>query len=134
MAIFAVAVYMFVRGINFTSDLYVARYNVALWMEENSQPDTVFASWNAGQLSFFSNRTVINLDGVINSVDYYERVLVGSTSLAEYLGENNVAYIVDYSIYRPLPDYPVVQTFPLNDEEGRSIHVWQVLSPRSSVP
>ena len=134
LALFAVAVYMFVRAINFTSDLYVARYDVALWMAENSPPDTVFAAWNAGQLSFFSNRTVINLDGVINSVDYYERVLVGSTSLAEYLGENNVDYIVDYSIYRPLPDYPVVQTFPLNDETGRSIHIWQVSSQHSSTP
>lgn len=134
IAIFAVAIYMFVRAINFTSDLYVARYDVALWMAENSPPDTVFAAWNAGQLSFFSNRTVINLDGVINSVDYYERVLVGSTPLVEYLGENNVDYIVDYSMYRELPDYPIIQTFPLNDETGRSIHIWQVSSERSLTP
>jgi hypothetical protein len=134
VAIFVVAIYMFVRAINFTSTLYVARYDVALWMADNSPPDTVFAAWNAGQLSFFSNRTVINLDGVINSVDYYERVLVGSTSLVEYLGENNVDYIVDYSMYRELPDYPIIQTFPLNDETGRSIHIWQVSSERSLNP
>lgn len=134
LAIFAVAIYMFVRSVNFTSGLYVARYGVALWMAENSPPDTIFAAWNAGQLGFFSNRTVINLDGVINSVDYYERVLIGSTSLADYLGENNVDFIVDYSIYSPLPDYPIVQTFPLNDETGRSIHIWQVSSQLSSIP
>jgi hypothetical protein len=131
LLIFAVAIYMFVRSINFTSELYAARYHAALWIAENSPPEAVFASWNAGQLGFFSNRTFINLDGVINHVDYYERVLHGSVPLADYLVENQVNYIVDYSIYQPLPDYPVIHTFPLNDETGRSIHIWRV-SPQLS--
>jgi hypothetical protein len=130
--IFAVAIFIFARSINFTSSLYAARYDAALWIAENSPPDTVFASWNAGQLGYFSNRTVINLDGLINNVDYYERVLRGSVPLADYLVENKVDYIVDYSIYRPIPDYPVVHTFPVNDETGRSIHIWQV-SPQLSL-
>jgi hypothetical protein len=134
VAIFAAALYMFGRSINFTSRLYAARYNTALWIAENSPPDTVFAAWNAGQLGFFSDRTFINLDGLINDVDYYERVLRGSLPLADYLAENKVDYIVDYSIYHPVPDYPVVKTFPLNDETGRSIHIWQVSTQFSSAP
>jgi hypothetical protein len=122
---------MFARSINFTSKLYAARYNAALWIAENSPPDTVFASWNAGQLGFFSNRTFINLDGLINNVDYYERVLHGSTSLTDYLIENNVDFIVDYATYDSIPDFPVVHTFPLNDGSGRSIHIWRV-SPQIS--
>ena len=132
--IFAAAIYLFSRSINFTSNLDAARYTAALWIAENSPPDTVFASWNAGQLGFFSDRTFINLDGLINNVDYYERVLRGSVPLADYLIENEVDYIVDYSIYHPIPDYPVVQTFPLNDETGRSIHIWQVSPQLSSAP
>ncbi len=131
LAILAIAGYLFVRSINFTSTLYVTRYNAALWIAENSPPDTVFASWNAGQLGYFSNRTFINLDGVINSVDYYERVLLGSISLTEYLAENKVEFIVDYATYASMPDFPVVHTFPLGDESGRSIHIWQV-SPHLS--
>ena len=134
LVIFAVAIYMFVRSIDFTSKLYNVRYNAALWISENSPPDTVFAAWNAGQLSFFSNRPFINLDGLINNVDYYERVLRGSVPLADYLVENKVNYIVDYSIYHPIPDYPIVHTFPLNDETGRSIHIWQVSPQLSLVP
>jgi len=129
--ILAIAVYMFTRSINFTSKLYVARYNAALWIAENSPPDTVFASWNAGQLGFFSNRTFINLDGLINNVDYYERVLHGSTPLTDYLIENHVDFIVDYALYESIPDFPVVHTFPLNDGSGRSIHIWRV-SPQIS--
>lgn len=134
IAIFALAIYMFARSINFTSKLYAARYDAALWIAENSPPDTVFAAWNAGQLSFFSDRTFINLDGLINDVDYYERVLRGSVPLADYLAENKVDYIVDYSTYHSVPDYPVVKTFPLNDETERSIHIWQVSTQLSSAP
>jgi hypothetical protein len=130
--IFALAIYMFARSINFTSTLYATRYDAALWIAENYPPDTVFASWNAGQLGFFSDRTFINLDGVINNVDYYERVLLGSVPLADYLVENKVDYIVDYSIYHPIPNFPVVHTFPLNDETGRSIQIWQVTPQISS--
>ena len=134
LLIFTVAIYMFARSINFTSKLYTARYDAALWIAENSPPDTIFASWNTGQLGFFSNRTFINLDGVINNVDYYERVLRGSISLTDYLFENNVDYIVDYATYDSIPDFPVVHTFPLNDGSGRSIQIWQVSPQISSAP
>jgi hypothetical protein len=93
----------------------------------------IFASWNSGQLGFFSDRTFINLDGVINHVDYYERVLRGSTSLTDYLSENGVDYIVDYDSYDSIPDFPVVHSFPLNDESGRSIQIWQVTPELSSI-
>jgi hypothetical protein len=121
-----VAVYMFARSLNFTSNLYTARYHAALWIAQNLPSGTTFAAWNAGQLGYFSNRPFINLDGVINNVDYYERVLHGSTPLASYLVENKVDYIVDYAIYAAMPNYPVVQTFPVADSSGRSIQVWRV--------
>jgi hypothetical protein len=131
VVIFSVAVYLFGRGINFTSNLYAVRYNAALWIAKNSAPNTVYASWNAGQLGFFSNRTFINLDGVINNADYYQRVLHGSTSLTDYLTENHVDFVVDYDTYDWAADFPVIQSFPLNDGSGRSIQIWQV-SPRTS--
>ncbi len=133
LLLFAVAIYMFVRSINFTSTLYVTRYDAALWIAENFRPDVTFASWNSGQLGFFSGRTFINLDGVINNVDYYERVLRGFVSLPEYLAENEVDYIVDYDSYDSIPDFPIVHSFPLNDESGRSIQIWQVTYPIFSV-
>jgi hypothetical protein len=129
-----VAIYLFARSINFTSPLYAARYNAALWIAENSPLDTVFAAWNTGQLGYFSDRTFINLDGVINSVDYYERVLRGPDSLTDYLSENKVDFIVDYATYDSIPDFSVVQTFPLDDESARSIHIWQVSPQLSSTP
>jgi hypothetical protein len=130
--VFSIAVYLFARSIDFTSKLYTARYETALWIAENSQTDTIFASWNTGQLGFFSNRSFINLDGVINNVNYYERVLQGSTSIAEYLAENKVDYLVDYATYGSVPDFPILRSFPVEDGSGRSVHIWQV-SPQASL-
>jgi hypothetical protein len=132
LAFFSIAVFLFFRSINFTSQLYTARYDTALWISENFLPETIFASWNAGQLGYFSNRTFINLDGVINNVDYFRRVLHGPISIADYLTENDVDYVVDYETYGFTPDFPILRTFPLNDGTGRSIRIWQVSSQASS--
>ena len=134
LVIFTVAIYMFVRSVDFTSKLYVARYDAALWIAENTLPDTIFAAWNAGQLGYFSNRTFINLDGVINNVDYFERVLRGPIPIIDYLSENNVDYIVDYDTYSSIPDFPTIHIFPINDGSGRSIQIWQVSPLVTSVP
>jgi hypothetical protein len=134
LVVFSVAIYMFVRSINFTSKLYAVRYDAAVWISENSLPDTIYASWNAGQLGFFSNRTFINLDGVINNIYYYKRVLRGSVPLIDYLADNNVDYIVDYDTYGSIPEFQSINTFPINDGSGRSIHIWQVSQQVSSAP
>jgi hypothetical protein len=130
----AVAIYLFARSIGFTSKLYAARYDAALWIASNSPPDTIFAAWNAGQLGFFSDRAFINLDGVINDVDYYERVLRGPVPLVDYLAENKVDFVVDYATYDSIPDFPVVHAFPIDDRSRRAIQVWQVPSSRPSTP
>jgi hypothetical protein len=130
----AVSIYLFARGINFRSTLYTTRYEAALWIGENSHPDTIFAAWNTGQLGFFSNRTFINLDGVINHVDYYKHVLRGPVPLTEYLLENGVEYVVDYDTYGWVPNFPVVQRFPIHDEEGRTIQMWQIKPQISTAP
>jgi hypothetical protein len=134
LSTFALAIYFFIRSIAFQSQLYAVRYEAALWIAEHTSPDTTFAAWNAGQLGYFSNRTFINLDGVINSVDYYSQVLHGPTPLSEYLAANNVSYVVDYAIYDTLDAFGVVQRFPLNDGSDRSIAVWQVSTYPSAIP
>jgi len=132
--IFAISLYMFARSINFTSELYTTRYQVAKWLAQNSPPDTIFAAWNAGQLGYFSDRTFINLDGVINNVDYYRRVLQGPVLLTDYLVENKVDYIVDYDSYSSIPDFQVIHTFPINDGSDRAIRIWQVSSELALTP
>jgi len=104
------------------------RYEAAGWMRENLPQDAVLASWNAGQLGFFSDRTVINLDGLVNDRRYFEEILKGRRSLTEYLQENRVDYVVDYYDYTSdnfTANLPVVQSFPMPSVRGGgALRVW----------
>jgi hypothetical protein len=51
-----------------------------------------WACTDCGKLAFWSGRSVINLDGLINSFDYQDALREGR--LAEYLDESNVRYLV----------------------------------------
>ena len=73
-------------------------YKAALWVSEHTPPETVLAAWNAGILGYFSNRTTINLDGLVNSHEYFTDVLANPDLLAAtqaYLKDNKVDYIID---------------------------------------
>lgn len=99
-------------------------------MAENLPADAVCASWNAGQLGFFSQRRVVNLDGLINSRDYYERVLRADPSaqtdvLRAYLHEEGVTCLVDYVEHPITADLPVVTSRSFREGATyRHIHVW----------
>jgi hypothetical protein len=42
----------------------------ALWVRDHTAPNTVIASWDAGIIGYFSDRSVVNLDGVVNSFEW----------------------------------------------------------------
>lgn len=50
-------------------------------------------SWNSGIISFFSERPIINLDGLVNNeiLPYLK-----SKSLVDYVKAKNISYVVDY--------------------------------------
>lgn len=112
--------------------LYRTRYEAALWIKDHIPQGTILASWNSGQLGFFSGRTVINLDGLINSRRYFDEVLKGRTPLSAYLKSMNVRYVVDY--YDPTLDkftrnMTVVHEFAVNPETARGgepLRIWAV--------
>lgn len=83
--------------------LYVA----ALWIRANLPENAIVGSWSAGIMGYFSDRRVINLDGLENSWDYNER---GKYDLCGYWRENGINYLADYfqddRAGSPLPAYP----------------------------
>jgi hypothetical protein len=124
---------LFVARLDHRNPLYVARYQAARWMAKNLPSDAVCASWNAGQIGFFSERAVINLDGLINGIDYYDRVLRGDVSRLEYVCENGVGYLADYNLDRRVPrEFPSLQEFPISDGSGRVVEVWDISSLKLS--
>ena len=52
----------------------------------------------AGHFSFFSERDVINLDGLVNDFEYQE--VLKNKKLNEYLKNNNVKYLSQHAIWK----------------------------------
>ncbi len=108
------------------------RHHAALWVRDNVPEDYVLAAWNAGQFGYFSNHRVINLDGVVNSREYFERVSTGREPVCRYLHEQGVRYVMDHMDLthdRFTKNLPVVRSFGPCDKwppEANTIHVWDL--------
>ena len=84
--------------LGFDPILYKGRYKIAQIVKNSTDDDIIIGSWNAGQLGFFSERRIVNLDGVINSNEYIE--VLKQRKLLTYLKGNDINYILDYGIDR----------------------------------
>lgn len=73
----------------------------AEWLKKNTDEDAVVGSFNAGIIGYMSERTVVNLDGLVNNavVPFLER-----RRLWDYIKERDIDYLVD-SDYSILKDY-----------------------------
>jgi hypothetical protein len=69
----------------------------ALWVRDNTPPGTVIASWDAGVIGFFSDRPVVNLDGVVNSFEWKDALDDEPEATRAFLDERGVQFIVNHS-------------------------------------
>ncbi|MFH1069879.1 MAG: hypothetical protein V1794_09715 [Candidatus Glassbacteria bacterium] len=75
----------------------VAAYDAALWTRQNTAGDAVLAMKDAGFFGYFSDRRVINLDGVVNSAGYQE--VLRQKHLGAYLRENGVSCLAQHAVW-----------------------------------
>ena len=66
--------------------------DAAHWLTQNTPEGTVVGAWNAGVLSYFSGRQVVNLDGVINdeAIEYNRR-----RAIDEYIETRDIRMLAD---------------------------------------
>jgi len=74
-------------------DHHAQRIAAARWAREHTAPDALFAMHDAGAFAYFSQRRTINLDGVINSYAFQERIRLGT--LERYFDEVGVDFVAD---------------------------------------
>ncbi|HEY4510685.1 MAG TPA: hypothetical protein VJJ73_02515 [Candidatus Paceibacterota bacterium] len=70
-------------------------YNVAMWVKDNLPPNARIASFNSGIHGYFSDRFVMNSDGLVNNEAYKAMKKDG---LWELFKKEKIDYIVDYEI------------------------------------
>lgn len=67
-------------------------YAAARWAQRGLSPEAIVGSWNAGMISFLSQKKVVNLDGLVNSWSYH---LAEKHDLCRYWERNRLSYLVD---------------------------------------
>lgn len=74
----------------------VTQFEGARWIDENLAPDARIGAFNAGILSYFSDRTVVNLDGAVNAEAYRAR---RDGRMMDYIVARQLDYLVDWRGY-----------------------------------
>ena len=72
-------------------------YREALWIKENTSPDDIFMLEDAGIISYFSNRRIVNIDGVINNFEFQDYLKEGK--FLDYIREKNIKYFVHHAFW-----------------------------------
>jgi hypothetical protein len=103
-----------------------SRFEAALYLRQHYRRDEVFGSWWAGTVGYLSNRRVVNLDGVVNSSDFFRRYL-RSDSVDRYILEGPIAHLVDFFWRDPLSGPPAWRAFWWEHDKE---HVVARLRPR----
>jgi len=110
-------------------------YGAAQWISLNTPPSSRVGGFNSGIVGYFSNRTVTNLDGVINHNAY---LAIVDRRLFDYVKSQNISYLVDgentFNGITPFmgdQDYKMklreVYRSPLAGREGEYVVVYEVL-------
>ena len=111
-------------------------YTGALWARENLPPDATIWADSAGILGYFSERTVVNTDGLANDYGFLENVLkAGPEAKAQYLrqwdyGIDAFPYpssnLLPEGCFVPLPEG--FQPAPFSDDTSvvRRLQVYQM--------
>ncbi len=77
-------------------ELHVARLGLSEWINTNLPADAKLGAWNAGILAYFTDRTLVNLDGLMNSPEYVRSIVSGG-AIGDIIAGLTVDVIVDYN-------------------------------------
>lgn len=64
----------------------------ASWIDSHLPEDAIVGVWNAGTIGYYSSHRIINLDGLANSWQFYER---DRNELCDYWRKQGITYLVD---------------------------------------
>lgn len=100
----------------------VASYRAAVWARQHTPSDAVFAMKDAGRFGYYSDRRVVNLDGLVNNIElqHYMR----ARRLHEYLQKKGVRFLVQHAV---TPRSNMIENAPaVVDGTYRSTHIFYI--------
>ena len=76
---------------------------VVKWIRKNVPKDASVGLWQAGYVGYYSDRNVVNVDGVINGKTFYEYLRDGK-GVWRYILDEKIDYISNYYTGLPEPE------------------------------
>ena len=100
-----------------------SRLDAARNIAKNFPRETVFGAWWAGTLGYFSDRSVVNLDGVVNSGEFFRQYLK-TDHVDRYVLDGPITHLVDFFWYDALSPgaVPRSRTFFWENDKEHVIH------------
>jgi hypothetical protein len=74
----------------------IANQNAGEWISKNLPQTAILGSWDAGVIAYFTSQKIINLDGVVNSIDYARALQTGTAG--ELLKKQGITYLANHGI------------------------------------
>jgi hypothetical protein len=68
----------------------------ALWVRDNTAPGAAIGSWDSGIIGYFSDRPVVNLDGVVNSFEWKDALHHAPEATRAFLDARHVRLTVNH--------------------------------------
>ena len=78
-------------------------YRAAVWVRNNLPPDARLALKDAGLFGLLSERSVVNLDGLVNNLEYQEYLRM--RRLNDYFRQKGIQYLVVHAYWPDAPKY-----------------------------
>jgi len=69
------------------------RIAAAQWINDNTSPQVIIGAANAGIMAYYTKRTLINLDGVVNEHAFHARL---ANNLQQYVQQSHIDYLADH--------------------------------------
>ena len=85
-------------------DIYMHRRDMSVWMSEALPPGSVVGGWDVGITGYHCDLPVVNLDGLVNSLEYATMLERGEgLQYLDRVGVTHLAqsYLVDFDHFRP---------------------------------
>jgi len=84
---------------------FVGSLRMARGIAATETGGSIFAAWNAGLLGYYCERKLVNLDGLVNSVEYLKQREETDFRMIDYLHAENIEYVVDWTIPEEVRPY-----------------------------
>jgi len=86
------------------NSIFQAQAEVTDWIKKNTPEDALLSAWSSGGIAYFSGRQTVNLDGLVNSADYFFNYRVKGKR-EEFMRKMSTDYVVVFYEYdSPTPN------------------------------